>query len=125
MRDAFLLDSRTRSLHAFQKAYRDCAASLPIGAKPFCDDGNSFWSLAKVPASPTAQRRRRRTRSNEWVSIDDLVRVAKLYALTRRRSALKTFAGARAEYSETRFNREGRMNMRLEMAGMLAAALPI
>ena len=55
---------------------------LPFGAKPFCDDANSFWSIAGVPAithGPTAGGAHT---LDEWVSIDDLVRVARLYALT-------------------------------------------
>lgn len=83
MRDAFLLDQRDSLAAAFQEAYRTTAGSeLPIGAKPFCDDGNSFWSLANVPAITHGPRAGGAHTVNEWVSIDDLVRVAQVYALT-------------------------------------------
>ena len=68
---------------AFQAAYQSLAGQpLPIGAKPFCDDGNSFWALAGVPAITHGPRAGGAHTLNEWVDIDDLVRVAKVYALT-------------------------------------------
>jgi acetylornithine deacetylase/succinyl-diaminopimelate desuccinylase-like protein len=83
MRDAFLLQRDDPFVSCFQQAYETTTGrTLPIGAKPFCDDGNSFWSLAHIPAithGPTAGGAHT---LNEWVSIDDLVRVAELYALT-------------------------------------------
>ena len=83
MRDAFLLIQDDPFVSCFQRAYATMSERpLPVGAKPFCDDGNSFWSLARVPAithGPTAGGAHT---LNEWVSIDDLVRVAGLYALT-------------------------------------------
>jgi acetylornithine deacetylase/succinyl-diaminopimelate desuccinylase-like protein len=83
MRDAFLLNQDDPFVSCFQQAHElTSERTLPIGAKPFCDDGNSFWSLAKIPAithGPTAGGAHT---LNEWVSIDDLVRVAGLYALT-------------------------------------------
>jgi acetylornithine deacetylase/succinyl-diaminopimelate desuccinylase-like protein len=83
IRDAFVLDENAPLVASFQQAHTEIAGrSLPIGAKPFCDDGNSFWSLAKIPAithGPTAGGAHT---LNEWVSIDDLVRVAHVYALT-------------------------------------------
>lgn len=83
MRDAFLLDQSDALVSAFQQAHETTTGrTLPVGAKPFCDDGNSFWSLAKIPTvthGPTAGGAHT---LHEWVSIDDLVRVAWLYALT-------------------------------------------
>jgi acetylornithine deacetylase/succinyl-diaminopimelate desuccinylase-like protein len=83
MRDAFRLDQENPFVACFQRAHAVTTGTpLPVGAKPFCDDGNSFWSLAGVPAithGPTAGGAHT---LNEWVSIDDLVRVAGLYALT-------------------------------------------
>jgi acetylornithine deacetylase/succinyl-diaminopimelate desuccinylase-like protein len=83
MREAFQLDQKHEFVRAFQEAYQATAGTaLPIGAKPFCDDGNSFWALAGVPAithGPTAGGAHT---LNEWVSINDLVRVALVYALT-------------------------------------------
>jgi acetylornithine deacetylase/succinyl-diaminopimelate desuccinylase-like protein len=83
MRDAFLLDQAHPFVAIFQSAYEATAgASLPLGAKPFCDDGNSFWALANVPAITHGPKAGGAHTLNEWVSISDLVRVAKLYALT-------------------------------------------
>ncbi|HZZ79792.1 MAG TPA: M20/M25/M40 family metallo-hydrolase [Gemmataceae bacterium] len=83
MRDAFLLDLAHPFVSVFNAAYHATAGrDLPIGAKPFCDDGNSFWSLANVPAITHGPRAGGAHTLNEWVSISDLARVARLYALT-------------------------------------------
>lgn len=83
MRDAFRLDPKHPFVSIFQNAYQTLSGqSLPIGAKPFCDDGNSFWSLADVPAITHGPRAGGAHTLEEWVSISDLVRIAKLYALT-------------------------------------------
>jgi succinyl-diaminopimelate desuccinylase len=83
MRDAFLLDANNAFVGAFQEGMRAVAGKpLPVGAKPFCDDGNSFWSLANVPAITHGPRAGGAHTLEEWVDIDDLVRVAKVYALT-------------------------------------------
>jgi acetylornithine deacetylase/succinyl-diaminopimelate desuccinylase-like protein len=83
MRDAFRLQPDDPLVAAFQQSYAATAGQpLRIGAKPFCDDGNSFWALAGAPAithGPTAAGAHT---LNEWVSIDDLERVALVYALT-------------------------------------------
>jgi len=51
MRDAFLLKQDDPFVGVFQGTYEATAGRrLPVGAKPFCDDGNSFWALAGVPA---------------------------------------------------------------------------
>lgn len=91
MRDAFLLERDDPFVTTFQQAYETTAARpLPIGAKPFCDDGNSFWALAGVPAITHGPRAGGAHTLDEWVSIDDLVRVAHLYAL-----AAVMYCGAR------------------------------
>jgi acetylornithine deacetylase len=83
MRDAFLLDQAHPFVACFQGAYQATAGrTLPIGAKPFCDDGNSFWALANVPAITHGPRAGGAHTLSEWVSIDDLTRVARVYALT-------------------------------------------
>jgi acetylornithine deacetylase/succinyl-diaminopimelate desuccinylase-like protein len=83
MRDAFLLDQNHPFVSTFQSAYRTLSSQpLPIGAKPFCDDGNSFWALANVPAVTHGPNAGGAHTLQEWVSISDLVRVAKLYSLT-------------------------------------------
>jgi acetylornithine deacetylase/succinyl-diaminopimelate desuccinylase-like protein len=83
MRDAFLLNLNDPAVEAFQQAHTAAAGhALPTGAKPFCDDGNSFWALANVPAITHGPRAGGAHTLNEWVDIDDLVRVAMVYALT-------------------------------------------
>jgi acetylornithine deacetylase/succinyl-diaminopimelate desuccinylase-like protein len=83
MRDAFLLNQTDPLVEAFQQAQEATAGRrLPHGAKPFCDDGNSFWALANVPAITHGPLAGGAHTLNEWVSIDDLVRVAQVYALT-------------------------------------------
>jgi acetylornithine deacetylase/succinyl-diaminopimelate desuccinylase-like protein len=83
MRDAFQLDPNHPFVGIFQSAYQTIVSEpLPLGAKPFCDDGNSFWSEAHVPAITHGPRAGGAHTLNEWVSIPDLERVAKLYALT-------------------------------------------
>jgi acetylornithine deacetylase/succinyl-diaminopimelate desuccinylase-like protein len=82
IRDAFRLEDGPL-VAAFQTAYQAIRGKpLPTGPKPFVDDGNSFWSLARVPAITHGPRAGGQHTVNEWVSIDDLVRVAHLYALT-------------------------------------------
>jgi acetylornithine deacetylase/succinyl-diaminopimelate desuccinylase-like protein len=83
MRDAFVLKLDDPLVAAFQSAHEGTAGKrLAVGAKPFCDDGNSFWALAGVPAITHGPRAGGAHTLNEWVSIDDLVRVAQVYALT-------------------------------------------
>lgn len=83
MRDAFLLNRDDPLVAAFQQAQTTAAGQpLPIGAKPFCDDGNSFWALADVPAITHGPRAGGAHTVDEWVAIDDLCRVAQVYALT-------------------------------------------
>ena len=56
------------------------AQPLPIGPKPFVDDGNSFYANAGVPSITHGPRAGGQHTVSEWVEIDDLVRVAWLYA---------------------------------------------
>lgn len=82
MRDAFELPA-DGFVNVFQDAIRSLTGKeLPTGAKPFCDDGNTFWALAKVPAVTHGPKAGGAHTLGEWVSINDLVRVARLYALT-------------------------------------------
>jgi len=82
MRDAFLLDTADPFVGVFQTTCATlCGGALLPGGKPFVDDGNTFHALAGVPAithGPTAGGAHTVA---EWVDIDDLVRVARLYAL--------------------------------------------
>jgi acetylornithine deacetylase/succinyl-diaminopimelate desuccinylase-like protein len=83
IRDAFYLDQKNDLVAAFQEAYQaNAGRPLPIGAKPFCDDGNTFWALGGVPTVTHGPRAGGPHTLNEWVSIDDLVRVACVYAMT-------------------------------------------
>jgi len=81
IRDAFLLDPADVLVAAFQNCYQATSGtSLPMGPKPFVDDGNSFSALAKVPAITHGPRAGGQHTVSEWVEIDDLVRIAWLYA---------------------------------------------
>lgn len=83
VRDAFHLDQADPFVADFQTSYQEISGStLPIGPKPFVDDGNSFSTLGNVPAITHGPRAGGQHTLEEWVSIDDLVRVARLYALT-------------------------------------------
>jgi acetylornithine deacetylase/succinyl-diaminopimelate desuccinylase-like protein len=82
IRDAFALDPQDRIVEVFQQAYAAISGEpLPLGPKPFVDDGSSFHALAGIPAITHGPRAGGQHTVNEWVAIDDLVRVAKLYAL--------------------------------------------
>jgi acetylornithine deacetylase/succinyl-diaminopimelate desuccinylase-like protein len=83
IRDGFHLDQADPFVAAFQGCYRTISGhELPIGPKPFVDDGNSFCSLGKVPAITHGPRAGGQHTVSEWVDIDDLVRIASLYAAT-------------------------------------------
>jgi acetylornithine deacetylase/succinyl-diaminopimelate desuccinylase-like protein len=83
IRDDFHLDQNDPLVNAFQRAYEAVVGSpLPVGPKPFMDDGNSFWGLAQKPTITHGPRAGGQHTVNEWVSIDDLVRLAQVYALT-------------------------------------------
>jgi acetylornithine deacetylase/succinyl-diaminopimelate desuccinylase-like protein len=82
IRDAFRLETGPL-LAAFQKAHEELSGRpLPAGPKPFVDDGNSFWGLKKLPAITHGPRAGGQHTVNEWVDVDDMVRVARLYART-------------------------------------------
>jgi acetylornithine deacetylase/succinyl-diaminopimelate desuccinylase-like protein len=83
IRDAFALDPSSDFVATFQRCYESIAGrSLPTGPKPFVDDGNSFAALSGIPAITHGPRAGGQHTVNEWVEIDDLVRVAWLYATT-------------------------------------------
>jgi acetylornithine deacetylase/succinyl-diaminopimelate desuccinylase-like protein len=83
IRDAFYLNQEDALVAAFQHSHEAVSGQrLPAGPKPFVDDGNSFWGLRKIPAITHGPRAGGQHTVNEWVSIDDLERVALLYALT-------------------------------------------
>jgi acetylornithine deacetylase/succinyl-diaminopimelate desuccinylase-like protein len=83
MRDAFRLDENNPLAADFQRAHAElCGRPLPLGGKPFCDDGNTFWAEADVPSITHGPAAGGAHTLDEWVSIADLARVARLYALT-------------------------------------------
>ncbi|MCS6977798.1 MAG: M20/M25/M40 family metallo-hydrolase [Gemmatales bacterium] len=83
IRDAFRLDLDSPLVTAFQRAYSAVVGQpLPTGPKPFVDDGNSFSALAGVAAITHGPRAGGQHTVDEWVSLDDLERVALVYALT-------------------------------------------
>lgn len=83
IRDAFWLDEAHPVVGAFrQSAEISSGRPLPWGAKPFVDDGNSFCRLAGIPAITHGPRAGGQHTVREWVSTDDMARVAAVYALT-------------------------------------------
>jgi acetylornithine deacetylase/succinyl-diaminopimelate desuccinylase-like protein len=83
IRDAFHLDPADPFVTAFQANYETISGTaLPTGPKPFVDDGNSFCSLGGIPAITHGPRAGGQHTVSEWVDIDDLIRVALLYAAT-------------------------------------------
>lgn len=83
IRDGFHLEANDPAVRAFQEAYTAISGSpLATGPKPFMDDGNSFYALRGVPAITHGPRAGGQHTVNEWILIDDMVRVAQLYALT-------------------------------------------
>ncbi len=82
-RDAFEIDPRDPLVAAFQSSYETIAGKpLPIGAKPFVDDGNAFVAHAKIPAITHGPDAKGAHTLNERVPVAELVRVAQTYALT-------------------------------------------
>src|SRR5262249_35698573 len=83
IRDAFRLDEKSTLVSSFQSAHQSLSGKpLPTGPKPFVDDGNSFWALRQVPAITHGPRAGGQHTVREWMSIDDMLRVVQLYALT-------------------------------------------
>jgi acetylornithine deacetylase/succinyl-diaminopimelate desuccinylase-like protein len=83
IRDAFRLNQSDPIVPAFQEAYETISGQcLPVGPKPFMDDGNTFWELGQIPSITHGPRAGGQHTLNEWVSIADLMRLAHLYALT-------------------------------------------
>jgi acetylornithine deacetylase/succinyl-diaminopimelate desuccinylase-like protein len=83
IREGFRLEPNDPLVTAFQQAFTTISGStLTPGPKPFMDDGNSFYGLRRIPAITHGPKAGGQHTLKEWVSIDDLVRVAHLYALT-------------------------------------------
>ncbi len=80
IRHAFRLDLEHPIVADFEHCHRELTgAPIPRGPKPFVDDGNSFWRLANVPAITHGPKAGGQHTVNEWVEIDDMLRVAQLY----------------------------------------------
>jgi len=81
--DAFALDLQDPFIAAFQQAHSAVAgAPLPIGGKPFMDDGNTFIALAHIPALTHGPAATGAHTLEEKVAVAELVRVARVYACT-------------------------------------------
>ncbi|MBQ18031.1 MAG: hypothetical protein CMJ65_12995 [Planctomycetaceae bacterium] len=82
-RDAYEIDQEHALFRSFQAAVGGVGGEeLPVGAKPFVDDGNAFVALAGVPAITHGPRALGAHTVNEECPVAELVRVAAVYALT-------------------------------------------
>lgn len=80
--DAFAVPQTDPLVVAFQDAHQAVSgARLPLGGKPFMDDGNTFAALAGVPALTHGPAATGAHTLDERVSLEELVRVARVYAL--------------------------------------------
>lgn len=83
--DAFRIDAGSTIVSAFQDAHEVATGRrLDVGEKPFVDDGNSFASRAGVPALTHGPNASGAHTQDECVPVDELVRIARVYALTAR-----------------------------------------
>lgn len=82
-KDAYELDASDPLVAAFQAAH-ECLAGrpLPLGPKPFVDDGNTYGARGGIPAITHGPNARGAHTLHEEVPLDELVRVAAQYALT-------------------------------------------
>jgi acetylornithine deacetylase/succinyl-diaminopimelate desuccinylase-like protein len=81
--DAFNIDREEPLIAAFQDAYSTIVGNeLPVGAKPFVDDGNSFIAHAGITAITHGPAGLGAHTTQERVPVEELVRVAKVYALS-------------------------------------------
>ena len=82
-RDAYEIDEQHAIVDAFQSAHESATGErLPIGAKPFVDDGNTFVQLGGIPAITHGPDAKGAHTVDEEVPISELERVALVYALT-------------------------------------------
>ena len=81
--DAFKVSEEDPIVTAFQQAHQAVTGSpLPVGGKPFVDDGNTFSALGGIPPLTHGPAALGAHTLNEEVSIEELIRVAQVYALT-------------------------------------------
>ena len=82
-RHAYELDREDPLVTAFQSAHESAVGTqLPFGAKPFVDDGNAFAHRAGVAAITHGPNAKGAHTVYEECPVDELVRVALVYALT-------------------------------------------
>ena len=82
-RDAYEIDQADPLFRSFQAAVSGVSGEeLPVGAKPFVDDGNAFVALGGVPAITHGPAALGAHTVNEECPVSELVRVAAVYALT-------------------------------------------
>lgn len=83
VREAFEIDARSPFVEAFQSVSTAVMGGpLPIGAKPFVDDGNTFAARGKVTAITHGPAGKGAHTLHEEVPIAELERTALVYALT-------------------------------------------
>ena len=81
--EAFRIAENDPIVQAFQGAYERVAGKvLSFGGKPFVDDGNRYAAEAGIPALTHGPDAKGAHTTEEWVAVDELVRVATVYALT-------------------------------------------
>ncbi|MCY3766670.1 MAG: M20/M25/M40 family metallo-hydrolase [Gemmatimonadetes bacterium] len=81
--DAFRVSREDAIVSAFQTAYKAASGGeLPFGGKPFVDDGNTYAALAGIPALTHGPDGKGAHTLSEVVEVDELVRVARVYAMT-------------------------------------------
>ncbi|MDE2887015.1 MAG: M20/M25/M40 family metallo-hydrolase [Gemmatimonadota bacterium] len=81
--DAFRVSHEDAIVSAFQSAYSAVTGrELPVGGKPFVDDGNSYAAFAGIPALTHGPDAKGAHTLSEAVAVDELVRVARVYAMT-------------------------------------------
>ena len=82
VRDACQVEESEPIVAAIQQAHTVVSGGpLPIGAKPFVDDGNTFIARGKIPAVTHGPRGKGAHTLHEEVSVEDMCRVATVYAL--------------------------------------------
>jgi len=81
--DAFAVDEGDPLIAALQGAHEAVTGTrLPLGGKPFVDDGHAFAALAGIPALTHGPAATGAHSLEERVPVAELVRVAQVYALT-------------------------------------------
>lgn len=81
--EAFSISPDHPIVNAFQAAYTAITgAALPVGNKPFIDDGNTYAGIGGIPALTHGPAAIGAHTLNEEVAVAELVRVAQVYALT-------------------------------------------